>query len=100
MVKRIGMFALGDVKDSDEAWKYWTEVHAPNVTKLPGIRKYVINRIKEVVLGETKYWGIVEMWFDTEEDYTTAFSQHTPDEFGSLITQPRFSSWVEEHVVI
>ena len=100
MVKRVGMFSLGEGKDSDEVWKYWTEVHAPNFSKLPGLRKYAINRITEVVKGEVRYWGMAELWFDTEEDYEAAVAQHTPDEFGSLVTEPRFSAWVEEKVII
>ena len=100
MVKRVGVFSLTEGKDPDETWKYWVETHATNVAKLPSIRKYIINRIAKVVKGETKFWGIVELWFDNEEAYDKAFALHTGDEFSTMITEPRFSAWVEEKVIV
>ena len=100
MVKKMGMFQLAEGKDSDEVWKYWIETHAAQVKSLPGIRKYVLNRVSKVVKGEVKFWGIVELWFDTEEDYDKAFTHLVPDEFGTLITEPRLSVWVEEKVIL
>ncbi|MBO05995.1 MAG: hypothetical protein CMI58_03020 [Parcubacteria group bacterium] len=100
MVKKIGMFQLAKGKDSDEVWKYWIETHAAQVKTLPGLRKYTINRVKSVTKGDVHFWGVAELWFDTEEDYDKAFSHLVPDEFGTLVTDPRLSVWVEEKVIV
>ena len=100
MVKRVAIFQLAEGKDPDEAWKYWKETHAAQVKTLPGVRKYIIHRVKKVVKGDLNFWGMVELWFDTEEDYDKAFAHFVPDDLGTLITGPRLSAWVEEKVII
>ena len=101
MYKRMGFFSLTEGKDPEEAWKYWVEKHAPMLREyLPGIRKYVINRVTEVVRGEPQLWGILEIWFDSREACDKAFTTERPkDDFRSFMADSRSVS-VEEAVIV
>ena len=73
MIKRVVMFSLPEGTDPDQFWKYWQEVHVADVLKLPGLRRYVINRVANVVTGEARFWGFAETWWDSEEAMYQAF---------------------------
>ena len=66
MIKLMAMFKLREGIDPDAHWKFWEEVHAPPHSG-PGLVKYCINRVIQVVDGEPKYWGIAELWYESEE---------------------------------
>ncbi len=69
MIKRATFYSLPEGTDPDAFWKYHREVHAPEFTKLagPGLKKYVIHRITEVIQGEPKFFGFVETWWESQE---------------------------------
>lgn len=74
MIKRVVAFSLPDGTDPDELWRYWQEVHVPGVMQLSGLKKYVINRVSNVVGGEPRFWGIAETWWESEEAMHQAFN--------------------------
>ncbi len=79
MIKRVSFYSLPEGVDPDEFWKYHTEVHSSEYKKAvaPRLKKYVINRVTEVVRGEPKFWGFVEQWWENEEDRNAAIN--TPE---------------------
>jgi len=77
MIKRVSIIRLPQKINADAFWKYWREVHASDVKKLPGLRKYVISRAISDPEGDLGFWGMVETWWDCEEDFHKAFS--TPE---------------------
>ncbi len=99
MFKRVVTFPLAEGRDPDEVWKYWIETHAVNFKKVPGIRKYVINRVIEPVNG-MPFWGMAEFWFDSEEACKRAFNSARPkDDFNSM-HGVSFKASVEEKVIV
>ena len=105
MVKRVMVFSLPEGTDPDEFWKYWEETHAAEVKDRPSIRKYVINRVVKMGPGDVGFWGLVEIWCDSEEAFHQAFGTDTPEkkrtreDFSSRITNRR-AAWIEEKVII
>ena len=75
MIKRAAIYSLPEGTDHDEFWKYHTEVHPADFKKAAGprLKKYVINRVTEVISGKPKIWALVELWFDSKEDMDEAF---------------------------
>ena len=63
MVKFVAIVKPKEGSDPEEFWKYWLEVHAPRHINWPGLRKYCISRVTEVVGGDTdRMWGMAEEW--------------------------------------
>lgn len=83
MVKRVSIFSLPEETSGDEFWKYWRDVHAPAVKELAGskIKKYVINRVITEHEKEIKFWGLIETWWDSPEDYHSLFVSPEGKEF-------------------
>jgi uncharacterized protein (TIGR02118 family) len=104
MVKRVFVFSLPESSDSEEFWKFWVETHAPKFKKVPGLRKYVINRVTKVAKGDVKFWGLVETWWDSKEAHDKSLNSPEmqpvySDNFGSRITGG-FGAWVEENEIL
>lgn len=107
MIKRIAVYSLPEGTDPDEFWKYHTELHSADVRKAFGFRvkKYVINRVVEVVKGQPTFWGVVELWFENTEamneaherlkHFKTLKGKTFQEDFFSRVTG-RFSAVVEE----
>lgn len=74
MIKRVVSFSLPEGTNPDEFWKYWQEVHVPGIMPLPGLKKYVINRVTNVIGGEANFWGLAESWWESEEAMHQAFN--------------------------
>jgi len=83
MLKRVGIFSLPEGTDPDEFWNSWVHTHAPKFKKVPGLRKYTLNRVTTVVKGDgklkgdVKFYGLAELWFDSEEAHDQA--HNTPE---------------------
>ncbi len=60
----------------DEFERYWMQVHAPMVrTRLPGLRKYVLNMTQPGRDGAVPdIDGVLELRFDNRESYEAAFA--------------------------
>jgi len=96
----VSIFSLPYEIDPDEFWKYWKEIHVPDVKRLnPGPRKYTINRFDHKVGGEEKIWGLVETWWKSENDMRRTFGssegKKVANDFWSRITG-RCSVMMEE----
>lgn len=102
MIKMMSVFSLPEKTNGDMFWKYWREVHVRDIEKLPGLRKYIINRVASKLAGEEKFWGLVETWWDTEEAMRRAFAtpegKYAADDFWPRVTG-RFSVLVEEEEI-
>ena len=105
MVKRVFVFSLPEGSDPDEFWKFWEEVHAAEFKKFPALRKYIIHRVTKVVKGEQKFWGLGEVWYDSEEAYNQAregspvVERVSSDGYSERVID-EFSAWVEEKVIM
>ncbi len=66
MVKLVAVIRKRDENRPDEFLRYWREVHAPIVAKVPGLRRYVISPAIGTGTGP-EYDGIAELWFDDAE---------------------------------
>ena len=105
MVKRATIFSLREGVDPDEAWKFWQEVHALNFKKMPGLRRYMINRaIKVLREGDVKFWGLVESWWDNEDAYEQARNSSigavvASDGFATRMADS-FAAWVEDKEIV
>ena len=69
MIKVMSAFKRKTGMDVDAFQKYWLDVHAPFVKKLPGLRRYVQNHT--LVSGykrvEPAVDGVAELWFDNSD---------------------------------
>jgi len=71
----MSIYSLPEGTDPDEFWEYHTEDHAVDFVKVAGLRlkKYVINRVIDthpvspMLSEETKFFDIVETWWENEE---------------------------------
>ena len=107
MYKTMSVYALPEGTDPDEFWKYHTQVHAADVKKAAGptLKKYVINRVVEVMRGEPKFFGVIEMWWESKEardgyakraqTVKTATGKSPPEDFGARVISG-FSVHLEE----
>ena len=100
------VFRLKPGTDPEEFWKHWCEEHGPLYANRCGkyLRKYVVNRVIEVVKGEPVVWGVVETWWKNKEEYAKAeetpaakAAKATPGSryFGEHI-EGGFNAWIEE----
>ncbi len=69
MYKTLSIYDLPAGMDGDAFWKYHTEVHASDVKKAAGsmLVHFKLSRVKEVLEGEVKAFGIIEMWWKDKE---------------------------------
>jgi uncharacterized protein (TIGR02118 family) len=101
MIKFVSMFSIADGNDLEKVWKYWIETHAANARKLPGIKKYSINRVTQPISGHAegengKFWGMAEIWFDDMEAYNKYLVLRPKDDHWVNMYKPQFAVWMEE----
>lgn len=94
MIKLIGSYSLLPGVDPDEHYKFWTEAHVPAIKKLLGsrLKKYVIGRVFETLIGEPTIYGFAELWFDDIETARQAQQEMIktpPTDFVKRITNLR-----------
>ena len=99
MVKMVTIYSLPEGTDPDTFWKYHIEEHALDIKKVAGplLKKYVINRVTQVIRGEPKFFGLIETWWDSEEDRQEYNNRPYPHkgEFASRVVGS-FTALVEE----
>lgn len=94
--------ALKKRADMDAAafHRYWRDVHGPIGASMPGLRRYIQNR----VLGDNvPFDGIAEMWFDDAASLQAAFT--SPAAVAAAQDVPNFLEstqvlMVEEEMVV
>ena len=103
MFKMIILMRKKQGMSDEEFANYWLRTHAPLASKMPRLRKYVVNTVQRPPNKEPEYHGVVELWFDDKEDMKIAFAspegrstQQDSQSFTSLMT----TLFVEENVVI
>jgi len=58
---------------SREAYEKWLrEVHLPDLAKIPGLKKVVFNTVKGIVRGETTFYRIAELHYESMEAFEKA----------------------------
>ena len=103
------MFCVKKREDitQDEFVRHSKEVHAPIVSKLPGLRKYVISYsvTPQPTEGTLNYDLVAEVWFDDAEAFQAALGSPIGQEAQN--DRPKFlddslTRWiaVEEHQIL
>ena len=66
MIKVIAVLHKRADMSREEFVRYWRDVHAPLVKKMPGLRRYVINPALEAHPkgAPLAFDGVAELWFD------------------------------------
>ena len=58
---------------SVEAYEKWLrDVHLPDLSKIPGLRRVVFNTVKGTVRGNTTFYRIAELHYDNMEAFERA----------------------------
>jgi len=65
MVKLIALYRKPDDVQGFEA--HYSEIHTPLVRKLPGLRNFEVSKITGSAIGETPWYLLCEMYFDTKD---------------------------------
>ena len=72
MVKAILGYDIMPGMSVAEYDKWLREIHIPDLSKIPGLRKIVFNTVKGIVLGETTFYRIAELHYDSMEAFERA----------------------------
>ena len=58
---------------SEEQYDRWLrEVHLPDLSRIPGLRKVVLNTVRGVVRGKTAFYRNAELHYDSMEAFEEA----------------------------
>ncbi len=100
LLKRKPAFLRADFK------RYWKDVHAPLVLKLPGLRRYVLSHAVDEAYewAEPRWDGVAHLYFDDAQAAERALVSDTfinesypdVDKFVSVMT----GMWVQEHHIL
>ena len=103
MFKMIILMRKKQGMSDEEFADYWLRTHAPLASKMPGLKRYLVNTVQRPPNKEPEYQGVVELWFDDKESMKNAFAspegrstQQDSQSFTSLMT----TLFVEEHVIV
>ena len=69
--------ALWNLKEgvSESAFEDWyRNTHIPDARRIPGLRKYTVNRAAQQVRGQSGYYRMAELSFDSYEAVRRALS--------------------------
>ena len=72
MIKWVAIANKPPTMSADELKRWWLDIHAPNVKKLPGLRKYVVSLTFGAPEEVPNHDGIAELWFDDMAALQTA----------------------------
>lgn len=85
--------------------RYWIEVHAPIVKKIPHLKRYVINVSRTRPDGMSTGIGVAEQWFGSFDEMKIALG--TAEAKSALADIQKFtevarniSGLVDEHVIV
>lgn len=102
MFKLIILLVKKETMSDEEFAKYSLTKHAPLASKMPGLKRYVINVTTRPPNKEPEYHSCAELWFDDKESMKTAFS--SPEGRATQADTQMFASktitlFVEEHTI-
>ena len=72
MVKAILGYDIVPGISEEEYDKWLREIHLPDLSRIPGLRKVVFNTVKGTVMGEKTFYRIAELHYDSMEAFETA----------------------------
>ncbi len=56
-----------------EAYEKWLrEIHLPDLARIPGLKKVVFNTVKGIVRGDTRFYRIAELHYESMEAFEKA----------------------------
>ena len=71
MVKAIFVLRRQPQWEWEAFCRYWLEMHALLATKIPGLRRYIVDLAPS---PEAPFAGVAEMWFDDEAAFHAGFA--------------------------
>ena len=74
MVKAILGYDIVPGMSFEQFEKWFREIHIPDLSKIPGLKKFVINTVKDVVRPDvkTKFFRIAELHYESMEAFLKA----------------------------
>ena len=74
MVKAILGYDIMPGVTFDEFEKWFREIHIPDLSTIPGVKKFVINTVKDIVREDVpaRFFRIAELHYDSMESYEKA----------------------------
>ena len=72
MVKAILGYDIMPGMTVAEYEKWLREIHVPDLRKIPGLRKVVFNTVKGTVMGDTTFYRIAELHYESMEAFERA----------------------------
>lgn len=70
MVKLIALYKQPEDKEKFD--EHYFNTHAPITAKIPGLRKMEVTRIVGSPMGDSKYYLLCEMYYDSHDALKTA----------------------------
>ena len=52
--------------------KWLKEIHIPDLSKVPGLKRVILNTVKGIVRGDTTFYRIAELHYDNMETFEKA----------------------------
>ena len=87
MFKAMILLKKKDSFTTEQFKNWWLNEHSPMASKLPKIKKLCFNLV--VGVDSQEYDGIAEQWFDTEEDFLSAYQS----EYGKQVAADSMSKF-------
>jgi uncharacterized protein (TIGR02118 family) len=72
MIKAILGYDIMPEMTVEEYEKWLREIHIPDLSKVPGLKKVVLNTVKGIIRGETTFYRIAELYYDNMETFERA----------------------------
>ena len=72
MVKAILGYDIMPGMTVAEYERWLREIHVPDLLKIPGLRKVVFNTVKGTVMGDTTFYRIAELHYESMEAFERA----------------------------
>lgn len=69
MVKAILGYGIMSGVSIEEYEKWLREIHLPDLRKIPGLKRVVLNTVKGIVRGETTFYRIAELHYESMEAF-------------------------------
>lgn len=73
MIKVVSIWQLPPGMGEDEFEQWYVGKHVPDAQKIPGLRRYTINRVIPEERAASRFYRMAELSFDTVEAARAAF---------------------------